>query len=149
MAPILTYLLKLEADTQADHQQYALLRAAGRDPPPLPAFLLDQLLPAIGARLAAQPPLSAEAVAQLEELHVAAVGSLSREMPLSAPQLEHLEQALLVFDGGQAKTASAFMVLGEDAEGLRPVVSGPGFPLRPLPSKYSVRAWLFSGTTSL
>ncbi len=129
-----------EPCSQADHQQYALLRAAGVDPPPLAAFLLDQVLPAIGARLAAQPPLSAEAVAQLEELHTAAVGSLSREMPLPTQQLEQLKQALLVFDDGQATMASDFMVLGQDAEGLRPIVSGPGFPLRPLPAKFSVRS---------
>ncbi len=137
---------KHEPCSQADHQQYALLRAAGLDPPLLAAFLLDQLLPAIGDRLAAQPPLSAEAVAKLEELHIAAVGSLSREMPLSAQQLEQLGQALLVFDDGQAKTASVFMVLGDDAEGLRPIVSGPGFPLRPLPAKFSVRSRHLSGT---
>ena len=124
---------------QADYQQHALLTAAEISPPLLPAFLLDRLLPAIAARLMAQPPLSAEAVAQLEGLHLAAVGSLSRSMPLAAEQLEQLKQAPLVIDDGQAKTASLFMVLGEEAEGLRPVVSGPGFPLRPLPAKYAVR----------
>ena len=124
---------------QADYRQHALLTAAGISPPQLPAFLLEQLLPAISARLVAQPPLSEGSAAQLEGLHLAVVGSLSRGVPLPAEQLEQLKQAPLVIDDGQAKTASLFMVLGEQAEGLRPIVSGPGFPLRPLPAKYAVR----------
>ena len=59
--------------------------------------------------------------------------------PLSTHQLEQLKQAHLVVDDRRTAPAAAFMVLGAAAEGLRPIVAGPGFPLRPLPINYTVR----------
>ena len=117
--------------------------------------------------MAGQPPPDGAASAQLAHLHVAAIRSLSEAFdamgptavtwgaasggagvsrggsssgptPLSAQQLEQLKQAQLVVDDGRTGLASAFMVLGDSAEGLRPIVIGPDFPLRPLPMNYAV-----------
>jgi hypothetical protein len=153
---------QLTSLTQVDYQQHSLLTAAGVNPPLLPAFLQDQLLPAIASRLTAQPPPPDGAASQLAQLHIAAVRSLSEAFramapagfsvrqaapggggvtPLSAHQLQELKQVQLVVDNGRGAPAAAFMVLGASAEGLRPIVAGPGFPLRPLPINYAVRQW--------
>lgn len=126
--------------------QGQLLRGANLTAPDECSWLLSTLLPRLETDVVGARSPQPSAKASLKQLLMGALQALSRlqcSRPFTEQEQARLPQLRLVIDAeGRKQQASRFVLLDGAADGLRPLMSGPEWPLQPLPSEYGAFAAL-------
>lgn len=118
-----------------------LLRAANLEAPDECSWLMNTLLPRLtedAADTSRQQRTSQDSLKRLLMAALHALAGILSSRPFTDEEQARLAELPIVVDAdGRQQTASRFVLLEGAADGLRPLMAGPEWPLQALPAEYS------------